>query len=154
MNFDFSDAQKLLKNQARDFLKGSCPTTVPRRILDGDEPYAEEVWKGLGDLEFTGISIPEEYGGIGFGYLELCCVAEELGRALAPGPFSSSVYLATEALLVAGSEEQKQEHLPKLASGEVIGTLALAEGSKAPTAADYIFNFIFKPRPDKTPGGR
>ena len=99
MNFDFSDAQKLLKNQARDFLKGSCPTTVPRRILDGDEPYAEEVWKGLVDLEFTGISIPEEYGGIGFGYLELCCVAEELGRAVAPVPFSSSIYLATEALL-------------------------------------------------------
>ena len=141
MNFDFSDAQKLLKNQARDFLKGSCPTTVPRRILDGDESYAEEVWKGLGDLEFTGISIPEEYGGIGFGYLELCCVAEELGRAVAPVPFSSSVYLATEALLAAGSEEQKQAHLPKLASGESIGTFALAEGSKAPTASGQSTTF-------------
>ena len=141
MNFDFSDAQKLLKNQARDFLKGTCPTTVPRRILDGDETYAEEVWKGLIDLEFTGISIPEEYGGIGFGYLELCCVAEELGRTVAPVPFSSSVYLATEALLVAGSEEQKQAHLPKLASGQTIGTFALAEGSKVPTAAGQSTTF-------------
>ena len=136
MNFDFSDAQKMLKTQARDFLKSACPTTVPRRILDGDEPFAAEVWKEIVGLEYTGISIPEEYGGIGFGYLELCCVAEEIGRAVAPVPFSSSVYLATEALLLAGSEDQKKEYLPKLAAGEIIGTLAFAEGSKAPIAAN------------------
>ena len=136
MNFDFDDAQKMLKTQARDFLKSTCTTDVPRRILDGDEPYAKELWKDIVGLEFTGISIPEEYGGIGYGYLELCCVAEELGRAVAPVPFSSSVYLATEALLLAGSEEQKQTYLPKLAAGELIGTFALAEGAKAPTAAN------------------
>jgi alkylation response protein AidB-like acyl-CoA dehydrogenase len=134
MNFDFSDAQKMLKTQARDFLKNACPTTVPRRILDGNEPYAAELWKGIVDLEFTGISIPEQYGGIGYGYLELCCVAEELGRAVAPVPFSSSVYLATEAILAAGSEEQKKKYLPQLAAGKLIGTFALAEGAKVPTA--------------------
>jgi len=134
MNFDFSDAQKMLKTQARDFLKSSCPTTVPRRILDGNEPYAAELWKGIVDLEWTGISIPEQYGGIGYGYLELCCVAEELGRAVAPVPFSSSVYLATEAILAAGSEEQKKKYLPELAAGKIIGTFALAEGAKVPTA--------------------
>ena len=136
MNFDFDDAQKMLKTQARDFLKNACATEVPRRILDGDEPYAQELWKDIVGLEFTGISIPEEYGGIGYGYLELCCVAEEMGRAVAPVPFSSSVYLATEALLLAGSEEQKQAYLPKLAAGELIGTFALSEGAKAPTAAN------------------
>lgn len=141
MNFDFSDAQKMLKNQAREFLKVSCPTTVPRRILDGDEPYAADLWKEFANLEFTGISIPEEYGGIGFGYLELCCVAEEVGRALAPVPFSSSVYLATEAILLAGSEEQKKRYLPKLASGEIIGTLALSEGPRVPTAKGQTTTF-------------
>jgi acyl-CoA dehydrogenase len=141
MNFDFSDAQKMLKIQARDFLKSACPTTVPRRILDGDEPYAAELWKGIVDLEWTGISIPEQYGGIGYGYLELCCVAEELGRAVAPVPFSSSVYLATEALLAAGSEEQKKKYLPELAAGKLIGTFALAEGAKVPTAKNQETSF-------------
>jgi alkylation response protein AidB-like acyl-CoA dehydrogenase len=141
MNFDFDDAQKMLKTQARDFLKGACTTEVPRRILDGDEPYAADLWKDIVDLEWTGISIPEQYGGIGYGYLELCCVAEELGRVVAPVPFSSSVYLATEALLLAGSEEQKQAWLPKLAAGEVVGTFALAEGTKAPTAANQATSF-------------
>ena len=129
MNFDFSDAQKALKKQTRDFLKGACALEVPRRILEGDEPYAEDLWKSLVDLQAPATAIPEEYGGIGFGYLELCVIAEELGRALAPVPFSSSVYLATETLLKAGSEEQKKEHLKKLAEGTSIGTFALAEGA-------------------------
>lgn len=129
MNFDFSDAQKALKKQYRDYLKGACPLEVPRRVLESEETHAAEVWKGLVDMEATATAIPEQYGGIGFGYLELCVIAEELGRALAPVPFSSSVYLATEALLLCGSEEQKQDHLPKLASGEAIGTFALAEGA-------------------------
>ena len=132
MNFDFSDAQKALKKQTRDFLKAACPPGVPRRILEGQEPYAADLWRGLVDLEAAGTAIPEEYGGLGFGYLELCVIAEELGRALAPVPFSSSVYLAAEALLLAGSEEQKREWLPKVASGERIGTFALAEGPGAP----------------------
>ena len=136
MNFDFSDAQKGLKDQANKFLKSSCDTTVPRRILDGDESYAEEVWKGIVDLEWPGIAVPEEYGGLGFGYLELCVVAEELGRAVAPVPFSSSVYLATEAILQGGSEEQKKELLPKLAAGEAIGTFALAEGTQVATESN------------------
>ena len=77
--------------------------------------------------------IPEEYGGLGLSYLELCVIAEELGRAVAPVPFSSSVYLATEALLLAGTEEQKEEWLPRLATGQVIGTLAMAEGAGRPS---------------------
>ena len=134
MNFDFSDAQKALKKQTRDMLQQVCDLTVPRRVLEDDnESYAKEVWAALVDMEAPGIAIPEEYGGIGFGYLELCVVAEELGRALAPTPFSSSVYLATEAILKAGSDEQKKELLPKLAAGETIGTFALAEGAGVTT---------------------
>ena len=79
-------------------------------------------------MGWTGAAIPEEYGGAGLGHLGLCVLAEELGAALAPVPFSSSVYLASEAILAAGSAAQKKAWLPKLASGEIIGTLALAEG--------------------------
>ena len=137
MNFDFSDEQKELQGQARRYLKDRCDPTVPRRVLEGDEPYAQDLWQGLAEQGFTGAAIPEEYGGVGFGYLELCVIAEELGRAVAPVPFSSSIYLAAEALIVAGSEAQKTARLPKLASGESIGTLALAEGPRA-LAADNL----------------
>ena len=141
MNFDFSDAQKALKTQTRDFLKGSCDITVPRRILEGDESFDQGLWNGLSSMESQGIAIPEEYGGIGFGYLELCVVAEELGRAVAPVPFSSSVYLATEALLAAGSEEQKKAHLPNLAKGEMIGTFGVSEGTGLVTQANLSTTF-------------
>jgi acyl-CoA dehydrogenase len=80
-----------------------------------------------------GTAIPENYGGLGLGYLELCVIAEELGRVLAPVPFSSTVYLFAEALLAAGSEEQKQRLLPKIAAGELIGTFARTEGPGAVT---------------------
>ena len=99
-----------------------------RAVLESDEPYDRALWKGLAEMGFLGAAIPEAYGGLGLGYLELCVIAEELGRALAPVPFSSSVFLATEFLLAAGSEAQKAAWLPKLASGEAIGTFALAEG--------------------------
>ncbi len=79
----------------------------------------------------TGTAIPEEFGGLGLGYLELCVIAEEMGRALAPVPFSSTVYLFAEALLVAGTDEQKKRLLPKVASGEIVGTFARAEGPGA-----------------------
>jgi alkylation response protein AidB-like acyl-CoA dehydrogenase len=78
-----------------------------------------------------GTAIPEQYGGLGLGYLELCVIAEELGRALAPVPFSSTVYQFAEAILAAGSEEQKQRLLPKIAAGEIVGTLARAENAGA-----------------------
>ena len=132
MNFDFSDDQKLLKEQVRKFLADKCPIKVVRRVLDGNESFADEVWKGLVDLGVPGVGIPEEYGGLGLSPLELCVVAEEIGRAAAPVPFDTSVVLATEALKLAGSDAQKKKWLPLLASGEAIGTLATAEGPQTP----------------------
>jgi alkylation response protein AidB-like acyl-CoA dehydrogenase len=79
------------------------------------------------------VAIPEQFGGAGAGHLELCVIAEEMGRALAPVPFSSTVYLAAEAILLAGSEAQKQKWLPLIASGGAIGTLALFEGKGNPS---------------------
>jgi alkylation response protein AidB-like acyl-CoA dehydrogenase len=133
MNFDFSDDQKVLRDQARKFLSEHAAPVRVRRILESAEPYDGPLWRGMVELAWPGTTIPEAYGGAGFGHLELCVIAEELGRSLAPTPFSSSVYLATEALLRAGSDEQKQRWLPKLAMGEAIGCFALAEGAGAPT---------------------
>ena len=127
MNFDFTDDQKLLQHTVKDFLEEHAPLSVCREVLESDAPYAQDLWKGAAELGWLGTAIPEAYGGAGFGYLELAVVAEEVGAALAPIPFSSSVYLASEAILKAGSDEQKQRLLPKLAAGEAIGTLALAE---------------------------
>ena len=132
MNFDFSDDQKMLQEQVRRFLADKCPPSTVRRVLEGGETHADEVWRGLVEMGLTGAAIPEEYGGLGLGALELCVVAEELGRACAPVPFSSSVYLCAEAIRRAGSEAQKRKYLPLLASGALIGTLAVSEG---PTAA-------------------
>ncbi len=132
MNFDFSDDQKFLKEQARKFLSEQCPPAVMRAVLEGDQSYDEKLWKAIVEMGWTGTTIPESYGGLGLGHLELCVIAEELGRAIAPVPFSSSVYLATEALLLSGSEEQKQTYLPKLVTGDAIGTLAIAESAQQP----------------------
>ncbi len=128
MNFDFSDDQKQLRDQARRFLADRCPPAAVRAVLEGEQSYDAGLWKGLAEMGFLGAAIPEAYGGVGLGHLELCVIAEELGRALAPVPMVSSIYQAAEALMLAGSEEQKQAWLPKLASGEAIGTMALAEG--------------------------
>ncbi|MDG1691892.1 MAG: acyl-CoA/acyl-ACP dehydrogenase [Alphaproteobacteria bacterium] len=133
MNFDFSDDQKMLKDQARKFLEDKCSYDDVRTVLESDASHNDDVWQGLCDLGFTGAAIPEEYGGLGLSALELCVVAEELGRSAAPVPFSSSIYMAAEALKLGGSEELKQAWLPKLASGEVIGTFAAAEGPAAPS---------------------
>lgn len=128
MNFDFSEDQKQLKDQARRFLENKSSSKAVRRILEGPDSYDRDLWVGLAEMGFMGTVIPEEYGGLGAGYLELCVIAEELGRAVAAVPFSSTVYLTAEFLLAAGSEAQKQAWLPKIAAGELIGAFAYAEG--------------------------
>jgi alkylation response protein AidB-like acyl-CoA dehydrogenase len=155
MNFDFSDEQKQLRNEARKFLAEKCSPKAVRVVLDGKEPYDRQLWKGLAEMGFLGVAIPESFGGAGAGHLELCVIAEEMGRALAPVPFSSTVYLAAEALLLAGSDAQKQKWLPAIASGNAIGTLALFEGKGNPsplaiklTASGGSLNGVKKPVPD------
>ena len=127
MNFDFSDEQKLLQQTARDYLEANSPLSTCREILEGDQPYAAELWKGAAQMGWQGAVIPEQYGGAEFGHLELVMIAYEVGRSLAPIPFGPSVYFATEAILRFGSEAQKSTWLPKLADGSAIGTFALSE---------------------------
>lgn len=127
MNFDFSDEQRFLQRTAREYLSEHAPLGLCRQVLESDHGYSRDLWKGVAEMGWLGTAIPEQYGGAGFGYLELVLIAEEVGRALAPIPFSSSVYLATEALVLGGSVAQKERYLPKLATGEIVATLALAE---------------------------
>src|SRR5262245_65561412 len=128
MNFDFSDDLKQLREQARKFLRERCPSAAVRRVLEGPEPYDKRLWSEIAAMGWTGAAIPEAYAGAGLGHLGLCVLAEELGAALTRMPFSPSLYLAAEAIMLGGSEAQKQAWLPKLAAGTAIGTLALAEG--------------------------
>ena len=127
MNFDFSDDQKALKDHVRRFLEGNCSREVVRGVLDGGNGMDGDLWGAVAEMGLPGTAIPEEHGGLGLGYLGLCVIAEELGRSLAPIPFSSSIYLAAEFLLAAGSASQKARWLPRLASGEAVGTFAIAE---------------------------
>lgn len=127
MNFEFSEDQKLIQDQARQFLTEKSPLTQARQVMDNGSAYDAELWKSIAELGWCGTAIPEEYGGLGLGPLELCVIAQELGRALTPVPFYSNVYLVAEVLKAAGSEQQKQTLLPKIAMGEIICCLATAE---------------------------
>ncbi len=128
MDFDFSDDQKFLKSEARKFLDGRCGVAVVRGVLDDPaKSYDKGLWKEVAEQGWMGAAIPEEYGGLSLGHMELCAIAEELGRALAPIPFSSTVYFVAEALMLAGSAAQKEKWLPKIAAGEVIGCFATVE---------------------------
>jgi alkylation response protein AidB-like acyl-CoA dehydrogenase len=96
-----------------------------RRILDNNEAtYDRELWKSIAEQGWLGACIREEHGGLGLSHLELCVLSEELGRVLAPIPFASTVYLFAEALMLAGSEDQKLSYLPRIARGDLIGAVA------------------------------
>ncbi|WP_417519969.1 acyl-CoA dehydrogenase family protein [Minwuia sp.] len=129
MDFDFSDEQRQLQDHVRRFLSDKCESGVVRAVLESDAPFDRNLLKELGALGVLGAAIPEAYGGSGQGPLELCLVAEELGRAIAPVPVSSSIYLAAGFLMDAGSETQKSEWLPGLCSGEIAGTFAHSEAA-------------------------
>lgn len=142
VNFDFSDEQKQLRDEARRFLTKECPPEKVRAVLTDDaKTHDGALWQAVVAQGWLGAAIPEDYGGLGLGHLELCCIAEELGRALAPIPFASTVYFFAEAILVAGDEDQRKKYLPKIAAGELVGCFASAEKpgpvSAATVSAEY-----------------
>lgn len=128
MNFDFSEEQKLLQKASRDFLEANSSPARVREIFESDHSYDTLLWKGAAEMGWQGAALPESVGGAGFGYLELVLIAEEIGRAIAAIPFASSVYLATELLVLAQDDALSGKYLPGLASGDCIGTFAMAEG--------------------------
>ncbi|MGO8875899.1 MAG: acyl-CoA dehydrogenase family protein [Acidimicrobiales bacterium] len=130
MNFGFSEEQEELRRAVRRFLDDKSPSTEVRRLMETTEGYDAAVWSQMANqLGLQAISIPEEYGGAGFGYVELVVVLEEMGRSLLCAPYFSTVALAANALLSSGDEGAKAEYLPGIASGETIATLAFTEES-------------------------
>jgi alkylation response protein AidB-like acyl-CoA dehydrogenase len=128
MNFAFSEEQEELRSSVRRFLEDKSPMTEVRRLMETPEGYDPAVWKQMGEqLGLEAIAIPEEYGGVGFGYVELTVIFEEMGAALLCAPYFSTIALAANALLSCGDESAKKDLLPGIASGETIATLALTE---------------------------
>ena len=91
MNFEFNEDQRMLREQARRFLLDKSPPEVVRKTLENEQAFDSDLWKQFSAMGWLGAAIPEEYGGSGLGHLELCVIAEELGRSLAPTPFASSI---------------------------------------------------------------
>ncbi|MGE0824376.1 MAG: acyl-CoA dehydrogenase family protein [Candidatus Binatia bacterium] len=126
--FAFTDEQEQFRAAIRRFLTEKSPPTAVRRLMDTAAGYDPEVWRQLSEqLALPGIHIPEQYGGAGFGMVELCIATEEMGRALLCAPYFSTAVLATNAILNAGTEAQKASLLPALASGARLATLAITE---------------------------
>jgi alkylation response protein AidB-like acyl-CoA dehydrogenase len=128
MNFAFSEEQEELRRITRQFLESKSPEAEVRRLMDTDEGYDPTVWAQMAnELGLQSLIIPEEFGGQGFTFVELTVVLEEMGRALLAAPYFSSAVLATTTLLQAGDDAAKAAHLPGIASGETIATLAFTE---------------------------
>jgi alkylation response protein AidB-like acyl-CoA dehydrogenase len=128
VDFAFSEEQEMLRASARDFLAKQCPPAKVRQLMESDDAYDPELWRRIGEMGWTGLGIPEEYGGVG-GFLDLVVVLEEAGRSLLPGPFYSTMGLAVPALIEAGTEAQKKAVLGAIASGEARATAAITEPS-------------------------
>jgi len=135
MDLALSEEQEMVKKMARDFLTDKFPKTVVKEIEESELGYSPELWKEMAGLGWMGLALPEKYGGGDMSFLDLAVLLEEMGRACLPGPYFSTVVLGGLTILDAGSEEQKQEYLPKIASGEAIFTLALTESSARYDAA-------------------
>jgi alkylation response protein AidB-like acyl-CoA dehydrogenase len=128
VNFAFSEEQEELRRSVRRYLEGKSPIPEVRRLMETTEGYDEAVWAQMGkELGLQALHIPERYGGQGYSFVELVVVLEEMGRALLCAPFYASVCLAANAILNAGTEEEKQALLPGIASGDTIATLAFTE---------------------------
>jgi alkylation response protein AidB-like acyl-CoA dehydrogenase len=129
MNFGFNEEQELLRNTARKFFENECPSDTVRRLMETPEGINAELWKKLAEQGWLGLIYPEAYDGMGLGLVDLVVLMEEMGRAVAPGPYFSTVLLGGLAVLEAGSEGQKKEWLPRIAAGDRRVALAWMEPS-------------------------
>ena len=135
MNFALSEEQEMLRKMARDFLTDKCPKTLVKEMEEDERGSSPELWGEMAGLGWLGLVFPENCGGGGMSFLDLAVLLEETGRACLPGPFFSTVVLGGLSISDAGTEEQKKEYLPGIASGKAIFTLALTEASAQYDAA-------------------
>lgn len=127
MEFMLSEEQRMLQESVSGFLASQCPLDRVRSAADAEESIAEDVYQGLCELGIPGIVIPADFGGVGMGFLEAALVAEALGGAVAPVPFTATSVMVPVALLAGGSQAQKDEWLPKIASGETCVAVGVSE---------------------------
>jgi alkylation response protein AidB-like acyl-CoA dehydrogenase len=127
MNFGFNEEQELLRSTARKFFDNECGSETVRKLMEGPEGMTPDLWKKLAEQGWLGLIVPDEHGGMGLGIVDLVVLMEEMGRAVVPGPFFSTVLLGGLAILEAGTEAQKKAWLPRLASGDARATLAWME---------------------------
>jgi alkylation response protein AidB-like acyl-CoA dehydrogenase len=126
MDFDLSKPQKLLQQSAREFFSRECKPERVRELMATETAFDDALWRAMADQGFTGLTIPEEFGGLGLNLVDLIAVAEEMGRACLPGPFISTLW-AAELIARAGNEGQRKQYLEPIAAGEMKATVALLE---------------------------
>ncbi|MQG00844.1 MAG: acyl-CoA dehydrogenase [SAR202 cluster bacterium] len=129
MDLGLNEAQQMLKNSAQEFLEAECPDTYVREMEEDENGYTTEMWQKLAEQGWLGLIIPEKYGGVELEFQDLTILLEEMGRFMLPGPYFSNVVLGGMSIMDSGTEEQKQEYLPRIAEGQIIVTLALNEPS-------------------------
>ncbi len=134
MDFAFNEDQEELRRYVRQWLDKKAGIETVRSLMETPDGNSVEHWSEIAEMGWQAMAIPEEYGGAGFGFLELAVILEEQGRVLFTAPFLSTAVLAAHALLIGGTEEQKQRHLPGIAAGEVVATVAASDATGELTA--------------------
>ncbi len=127
MQFGLSESQQILKDNARKFFAGECPIAEVRRLMEAPTAYDATLWTKMAEQGFTGITSPEEFGGLGLGKVELVLLMEEAGFALLPGPFFSTVAFAAPIFETIGTAEQKKKYLAPICAGQARSTVAVLE---------------------------
>lgn len=135
MDLDFSPEQVMFRTMARDFMARECPPTLVRELEESEEGYSPALWRQIAELGWLGLTFPENYGGSAGDWLDMAILYDEMGRAVFPSPHLATVILGAHTILECGSEEQKEELLPRIASGELLLSLALTEPSAKYEAA-------------------
>jgi alkylation response protein AidB-like acyl-CoA dehydrogenase len=144
VDFGLSEDQELLQRSARDFLAKECTPSFVREVMRSDDGFARGLHEKMAGMGWTGLVIPERFGGLGLGLLELALLSEEMGRAVVPGPYFSSSVLAALTLVHSGSSAHQKAWLPRVASGEAVGSLALLEPSDRLDAAGVTLRCVKK----------
>src|SRR5436189_2115234 len=127
-----TEEQSMLRDSARGLISDKAPVSHLRGLRDSKDAtgFSRELWKSFAEMGFSGLLVPEEFGGSGLGCVEAGVVMEEIGRTLMPSPFLSTGVLAASALTRGGSAAQKSEYLPKISAGSLLAALAIDEGTK------------------------
>ena len=144
MDTNFTEEQEMLRKAAADFLAKEVPEIKVREIEESESGLDPEFWKGMGNLGWMSLVIPEEYDGMGMTFQDLSIILEEMGKNITPGPFFCTVLEGAYPILDAGTEEQKKEFLPGIARGDLIFTMALLEAEGTYEASDVTTKAILK----------